>query len=104
GDGRAAARQPRAAARAARGPWRPLTGPAGSASRRAGRRSGRADEETQMIIMAYRQYRQYRRWRIIADQRLGGLLAPHKPPENSLGHAHTRSLSSRRPAHDNHTP
>lgn len=28
-----------------------------------------------MIIMAYRQYR---RWRIIADQRLGELLAPRK--------------------------
>jgi hypothetical protein len=28
-----------------------------------------------MIIMAYRQYR---RRRIIADQRLGGLLAPHR--------------------------
>ena len=42
-----------------------------------------------MIIMAYRQYR---RWRIIADQRLGGLLAPRRRRETGSASVITASM------------
>jgi hypothetical protein len=53
GDGRGAARRPRAAAPAARHPWKLMTGRAGPASRRAGRRRDRAGGGTRKIMMPY---------------------------------------------------